>query len=90
MDFDGKVLLEETSAWMWRRSRARSISIGRSRSSPTRAPGHFARVRRRRVDGGERRSRRNLAYLAPVKEVHLKPAQLKVETLAQTATTRFA
>ena len=33
---------------------------------------------------------RNLIYLAPIKEIHLKPADLKVETAARTGATRFA
>jgi beta-mannosidase len=91
MDFDGKVLLEETHASMCRRSPARSISTGRSRNSPTRArPILRASLWSPISPPAEPQLSRNLVYLAPTKEVHLKPARSKLKPPAPTETTRFA
>ena len=83
MDFDGKVLLEETvtkSASI--RSPARSISIGRLPNSHEAGGANTsASLRRCRTHRqGDAQLSRNLAYLAPTKEVHLKPAHLTVDT----------
>ena len=81
MDFDGKVLLEEkqdvsvsplTSKVYLDWSFLRLTQAGASDTSRV-----FV-VADLRVGGAE--VSRNLTYLAPVKEVHLKPATLKVET----------
>jgi beta-mannosidase len=81
MDFDGKVLLEE--------SRAVNVTPQASKvylDWPLKKLTDAGAANTSRVfavaeltAGGEQVSR-NLVYLAPVKEVHLKPAQLKVET----------
>jgi len=81
MNFDGKVLLEETSAvnvapltskvyldWPLKKL----TDAGAADTSQVFVVAEL-------ISGGAQLSR-NLAYLAPVKEVHLKPAQLKVET----------
>jgi beta-mannosidase len=81
MDFDGKVLLEETSAvdvapltskvyldWPLKKL----TDAGAADTSRVFVVAEL-------TEGGAQISR-NLAYLAPVKGVHLKPAQLKVET----------
>jgi beta-mannosidase len=81
MDFDGKVLLEESSAVIvepllskvyldWPLKKL--TDAGASDTS------HVFVVAE--LTGGDAQLSRNLAYLAPVKEVHLKAAQLKVET----------
>jgi beta-mannosidase len=80
MDFDGKVLLEETHAvevapqmskvyldWPLKKL----TDAGASNTSRVFVVADL-------TAGGAQISS-NLAYLAPVKEVHLKPAQLKVE-----------
>jgi beta-mannosidase len=81
MDFDGKVLLEET----------RAISVTPLSSKvyldwPLKKLADAGAADTSRVvvvaeltAGGTQLSR-NLVYIAPVKEVHLKPAQLNVET----------
>ncbi len=81
MDFDGKLLLEETSAvdvapltskvyldWPLKKL----TDAGAADTSRVFVVAEL-------TEGGTQISR-NLAYLAPVKGVHLKPAQLKVET----------
>jgi beta-mannosidase len=81
MDFDGKVLLEETHAvdvapltskvyldWPLKKL----ADAGASKTSRVFVVADL-------TAGGAQISS-NLVYLAPVKEVHLKPAQLKVET----------
>jgi beta-mannosidase len=81
MDFDGKVLLEET----------RKVDVTPLTSKvyldwPLKKLADAGAADTSRVfvvaelsaDGAE--ISRNLAYLAPVKEIHLKPAALKVET----------
>jgi beta-mannosidase len=81
MDFDGKVLLEETSAvdvapltskvyldWPLKKL----ADVGAQDTSHVFVVAEL-------TEGGAQVSR-NLAYLAPVKGVRLKPAQLKVET----------
>jgi beta-mannosidase len=81
MDFDGKVLLEET----------RAISVTPLSSKvyldwPLKKLADAGAADTSRVvvvaelTAGGAQISRNLVYLAPVKEVHLKPAQLKVET----------
>jgi beta-mannosidase len=80
MDFDGKVLLEET--------RAVNVDVLTSRvylDWPLKKLSDAGAANTSRVfvvaelTAGGAVISRNLAYLAPVKEVHLKPAQLKVE-----------
>ena len=81
MDFDGKVLLEEqhdvnvapltSKVYLdWPLEEADAGRRGR----------HLARLRRGRSDRGRNTISRNLTYLAPTKEVHLKPAHLTVDT----------
>jgi beta-mannosidase len=81
MDFDGKVLLEET----------RAVDVSPLTSKvyldwPMKKLTDAGAADTSRVfvvaeltSGGAQVSR-NLTYLAPVKEIHLKPAQLKIET----------
>ena len=81
MDFDGKVLLEE--------SHAVDVTPLASKvylDCPLKKLADAGAADTSRVfvvadltEGGAQVSR-NLAYLAPVKEVHLKPAELKIET----------
>jgi beta-mannosidase len=81
MDFDGKVLLDET----------RAVEVSPLTSKvyldwPLKKLSDAGAANTSRVfvvaeltAGGAQLSR-NLTYLAPVKEIHLKPAQLKIET----------
>jgi hypothetical protein len=78
MDFDGKVLLEDSRPWMSLRSPARSISTGRSRNSPTRRGRYLARLCRRGSDGGGGDLAQPYLSGATVKEVHLKPAHSRL------------
>ena len=81
MDFDGKVLLEEkraievaplTSAVVLEWPLKKLADAGGADTSRVFVVAELS--------GGAETASRNLAYLAPVKEIHLKPATLKVET----------
>ena len=80
MDFDGKVLLEETRAVNVDALASRVYLDWPLKKLTDAGAANTSRVlvMAELTDGGAVISR-NLAYLAPVKEVHLKPAQLKVE-----------
>jgi beta-mannosidase len=86
MDVDGKVLLEETSAvdvaplaskvyldWPLKK-------LTDAGAADTSRVFVVAELTAGKLSDGASRFSRNLVYLAPVKGVHLKPAQLKVET----------
>jgi len=80
MEFDGKELLQETSAVS-----VDSLSSRAYLNWPLKKLADAGATDTSRVfvvaelTAGDMQISRNLVYLAPVKEVHLKPAQLKVE-----------
>jgi beta-mannosidase len=80
MDFDGKVLLEETRAVNVDALASRVYLDWPLKKLSDAGASNTSRVFVvAELTTGGAVTWRNLAYLAPVKEVHLKPAQLKVE-----------
>jgi beta-mannosidase len=81
MDFDGKVLLEETRAVEVAALTSRVYLDWPLKKMTDAGAADTSRVVVvAELTAGGAQISRNLVYLAPVKEVHLKPAQLKVET----------
>jgi beta-mannosidase len=82
MDFDGKVLLEESHAVDVKPLTSKVYLNWPLKKLTDAGAADTSRVFvvAELYHGGRILSPRNLAYLAPVKGVHLKPAQLKIET----------
>ena len=82
MDFDGKVLLEETNVVNVEPLSSKVYIDWPLKKLADEGAANTSRVFvvAELTAGGARLSR-NLVYLAPVKEVHLKPAQLKVDAI---------
>jgi beta-mannosidase len=81
MDFDGKVLLDETSAVSVEPLASKVYLNWPLKKLTDAGAADTSRVFIvAELTVGDAQLSRNLVYLAPVKEVHLKPAQLKVET----------
>ncbi len=84
MDFDGKVLLEETHAVDVAPLTSKVYldwPLKKLTDAGAADTAHVFAVAELTTGGAE--ISRNLAYLAPVKEIHLKPAVLKVETTGE-------
>jgi beta-mannosidase len=81
MDFDGKVLLEESKAVDVAPLASKIYLDWPLKKLTDAGAADTSRVFVvAELSAGNTQLSRNLIYLAPVKEVHLKPAQLKVET----------